>query len=196
MRTPLHQTSPYWLLAPPLRTTRVSLMDLDRYHGRLAKRPFWADTCCPLVRRRLQTEENRGSAEPAARPHWFLRQPAASSSPYSSDLLRPSSLFLFFLETYFPSVSLYLLLLRYKFGSCLWITCPSHQLTSWLSTARDDLCPWLNASCVFRQLSTFHNWVTLSTLSGLLIFSNRTVPNKYFENISRDVNFIGLDRKY
>ena len=105
-------------------------------------------------------------------------------------------LFLFFLETYFPSVPLYLLLLRYKFGSCLWITCPSHQLTSWLSTARDDLCPWLNASCVFRQLSTFHNWVTLSTLSGLLIFSNRTVPNKYFENISRDVNFIGLDRKY
>ena len=28
-------------------------------------------------------------------------------------------LFLFFLETYFPSVPLYLLLLRYKFGFCL-----------------------------------------------------------------------------
>ena len=82
--------------------------------------------------------------------------------------LRSSSAFFFF--SFYSSSKLTFLLFHSIFCSCLWITCPSHQLTSWLSTVRDDLCPWLNASCVFRQLSTFHNWVTEYYIRSLNIF--------------------------
>ena len=70
----------------------LSLLELNLDHGRLVEQP--TRSCCPLVRRSLQTEENPsgGSADPA-RTHRFLQQPAPPP-PVLLLLIIPSGLIL------------------------------------------------------------------------------------------------------